>query len=126
MRKKADRRPASRRVADLLRSEIEAGKYPIGARLPSYRELMAQHGIALNTAQAAIRILEQEGRVVTKRGRGAYVVERPSPPSAEVQLQELRTELSDLRDQLRQAGSAFTELEQRVAALVDRLGTTQG
>jgi GntR family transcriptional regulator len=117
-----DRKPASRRVAGLLRADIEAGKLPVGSRLPSYRSLMAEHGIALNTAQTAIRLLEQEGRVIVRQARGAYVVERGSPVPPEVQLHEVRAELRDLRDQLRDASGAVSKLEQRVGALVDRLG----
>jgi DNA-binding GntR family transcriptional regulator len=117
----ADRRGVTRRVADLLRGAIDSGTYPVGASLPSYRSLMAEHGIALNTAQAVIRLLEQEGRVVVRQGRGAYVIERPSPVPPEVQLRELRSELRDLRDDLRDAGGTVASLEQRVAALVDRL-----
>lgn len=117
----ADRRGVSRRIADVLRAEIDAGVYQVGAALPSYRALMAEHGIALNTAQAAIRLLEQEGRVNVRQGRGAFVVERPSPVPPEVQLHELRTELRDLRDQLHDAGGVFAKLEKRVAGLIDRI-----
>lgn len=83
---------------------------------------MAEHGIALNTAQAAIRLLEQEGWLVVRQARGAYVIDRGTPVPPELQLHEVRAELRDLRDQLRDAGGTVSKLEQRVSALVDRLG----
>jgi DNA-binding GntR family transcriptional regulator len=120
-----DRRGVTRRLARRLREQIDSGAYPVGAALPSYRSLMTEHGIALNTAQAVIRLLEQEGRVTIRHGRGAYVIDRPSPVPPEVQLRELRSELHDLRDQIRDAGGAFTTLEQHVTTLIDRLDGTQ-
>lgn len=39
-----DKRPASRRVADELKSAIEAGTYAVGAALPPLREIAVRHG----------------------------------------------------------------------------------
>ena len=108
-------------MADCLRADIDAGRLAVGARLPSYRSLMGEHGVALNTAQAAVRQLEQEGRVVVRETRGAFVVDRSSPPAPETELRAVRSELCELRDGLRSAGAGVAELEQRVSALVDRL-----
>lgn len=63
----------SQQVADELRAAIEGGDLPPGARLPSYRDLVARHGIAQNTAREAIRLLVAEGHVVVEHGRGAFV-----------------------------------------------------
>lgn len=122
---RADKRPASRRIADELRAEIESGGYAVGDRLPSYRDLMARYGVAVNTAQAAVRLLEQEGYAVTKDRSGSHVIERGTKAPAEVQLRELRRELGDLRDQIRDTGGVMSELEQRVTAIVDRLDSGQ-
>jgi DNA-binding GntR family transcriptional regulator len=108
-------------VADVLRAEIKSGKREVGSRLPSYRELMAEHGIALNTAQATIQLLEQDGLVVRRDRRRAYVAEPLPITSPEVQLRELRDDLGSLRDEVQQAGAAFVHFEQRLTAIVDRL-----
>lgn len=65
--------PPSRRLAALLREGIRTGRYTPGERLPTERALAVEHGIARNTAAAAIRILVGEGLVDTQRGSGAYV-----------------------------------------------------
>jgi len=76
-REPADRRPPSRRIADDLREEINAGQYAPGDKLPSERKLAAQYGTARNTAAEAIDILRREGLAVAKHGAGAFVREKP-------------------------------------------------
>ncbi len=69
----ADRRPASRRIADELRRSIETGELAPGAQLPSERQLAATYGTARNTAREAIRLLADSGLVIAEQGRGAFV-----------------------------------------------------
>lgn len=111
----------SRSIADELRREIEAGAYAVGDRLPSYRVLMARFGVAVNTAQAAVQQLEQDGYVTTQDRRGAFVIDRPAKRSPDRKLRDLRRELTDLKGEIRQARDAVAEIEQRVAGIVERL-----
>src|SRR5260370_41009933 len=69
-------RHASKLLADALRAQIAGGAYPAGARLPSYRQLRDEHDVALNTAQAAIRLLAADGLVEIRPGSGAYARDR--------------------------------------------------
>lgn len=118
-------RPASQRVADALRRDIESGTYSVDEYLPSYRELMAAHGVALNTAQAAVRILEREGRVRVEHGKRTRVLERSAPRGAEEQLRELREELMVLKAEAQRAGAVIGDLENRIGSLAStiRLGS---
>jgi GntR family transcriptional regulator len=70
-------RPLFRQLADELRSEIRSGKRPGGSRLPTESEFQADYGVSRTTARAALRLLETEGLVVTRKGYGSYVRERP-------------------------------------------------
>jgi GntR family transcriptional regulator len=70
---RVDRRPASERLADVLRHAIERGDLAPGSRLPSERELAERHGIARNTARQAIALLSQSGLVTAEHGRGVFV-----------------------------------------------------
>jgi GntR family transcriptional regulator len=65
--------PPSRRIADDLRSRIDAGTLAEGMRLPSERELATEYGTARNTAREAVRILAGEGLVAAEHGRGVFV-----------------------------------------------------
>jgi GntR family transcriptional regulator len=69
--------PPSRQIADALRLRINAGELGPGDRLPSERELAAEHGAARNTARQAIAILQAEGLVQAEHGRGVFVRRRP-------------------------------------------------
>lgn len=60
-------------VADDIQADIDAGRLAPGARLPSERELAAQYGVAGMTAQRAVALLRQRGKVVTLLGRGSFV-----------------------------------------------------
>ena len=109
-------------LADQLRQEIDSGKYPTGTKLPSYRQLAARFGAATNTVGEAVRLLASEGRVSIRPNAGAVVVDptgRATTP--EDQVREVRSDLSDVREQLRSVRRAVDDLTDRVGALIDRL-----
>lgn len=111
--------PASQRVAEALKHDIDAGRYLADTYLPSYRELRAAYGVALGTAQAAVRILEREGRVRVEHGKGTRVLDRTAPKSAASQLRELREELVTLKAEARRAVAVVSDLEGRIGTLAD-------
>jgi DNA-binding FadR family transcriptional regulator len=108
---------ASRRLADVLRAEIIAGGCPPGSRILSYRQLRDAHGVAINTAQAAIRILAAEGLVEIRPARGAYVCDDTHDGDGRT----LRAELADLRAALRRSKEDLDAAEGRVVVLLSRL-----
>ena len=110
-------RHASRRLATAIKADIAAGTYPAGTRLPSYRQLRDEHGVALNTAQAAIRILAADGLVEIRPAKGAFV--RADPGAG--QQAALQSELSDLQAMLRKSRQDLTAAENAVAGLIARL-----
>lgn len=67
--------PASRRIAEALRSAIESGELRAGDKLPSERTLAEQYGAARNTAREAVRLLSEQGLVTARHGRGVFVRE---------------------------------------------------
>jgi DNA-binding FadR family transcriptional regulator len=109
-------------LADLLRHEIDSGKYPVGSKLPSYRQLAVMFGAAPNTVGEAVRVLASEGRVTIRPNAGVLVAdpaERSNTP--EDQLRDARTGLLDLREQLRSVRETVDNLEDRVTDLIGRL-----
>src|SRR5215472_17659934 len=77
-------RSLSESLCRQLRSAIAAGRIPPGARLPATRKAARFFGVSRNTAAAVYEQLLSEGYVVTRRGSGTYVAERPpaARPSA--------------------------------------------
>jgi DNA-binding FadR family transcriptional regulator len=113
-----------KRLAALIRADIETGKYPPGARLPSQRQLEQRHGAARNTVGAALRLLQAEGLVDIRPNSGAYVRD----PQATPRPRDVRAELRELQDQLHRTKRELAAAQKQVAGLLDSLppGTQDG
>ena len=59
---------AAELVAEKIRSQIARGQFQPGDSLPSETELMERYGVARPTMREAIRILESEALISTRRG----------------------------------------------------------
>lgn len=114
-RDEQERRPkVHETVAHELRRRIVRGELEPGDRLPPEEELTGSFGIARTTLREALRVLESEGLIAIRRGRGGGpVVTRPDidhlAQALAVTLQLEATTLGDL-DEARQL------LESQVAA----------
>ena len=76
-RAKTDPRSPYERVAAVLRSRIVSGELPVGALLPSGKQLGAEFGVATATAQRAVALLQSWGLVRVSRGRRPIVLAAP-------------------------------------------------
>jgi DNA-binding transcriptional regulator YhcF (GntR family) len=74
--------PTFRKIAAEIAARIAGGELAPGARTPSTRQLMAEHGIAMATATKVIAALREQGLVETRVGVGTVVagVARPGAP----------------------------------------------
>ena len=70
----APRHPGPRyvRVANALRQKILDGLYRVGERLAPQHQLAREYGVAFTTLKQALDLLEGEGYIVRKHGRGTY------------------------------------------------------
>jgi GntR family transcriptional regulator len=109
----ADPRPAYQRVADDLRKAIAAGTYGPGDQLPTLAELTARYDIAVMTARDAIRQLAKEGIVVSRQGKGAYVLKQPD--AADV------VSTTELLDLFRKISTSVDSLTDRMTAVEQKL-----
>ena len=69
-------------IADELRSRIDAGEYAEQSSLPKQAELAGDFDVNVNTVAAALKLLEREGRVQSRRSRGTVVL--PKTPLQKV------------------------------------------
>lgn len=67
-------------LVDTFAADIRSGKMPPGTRLPTHRQLAAEHGLALVTASRVYAELEAMGLVSGETGRGTFVREIALPP----------------------------------------------
>lgn len=63
----------SEQVITTLRSQITSGEWPVGSRIPTEPELVAQLGVARNTVREAVRALAHNGLLDIRQGSGTYV-----------------------------------------------------
>jgi GntR family transcriptional regulator len=68
----------SARVAVDLRSELSAGGFTTGSRLPTELDLSKRFGVSRSTVRAALKELDVLGLVRTQHGVGTFVVEQPA------------------------------------------------
>jgi GntR family transcriptional repressor for pyruvate dehydrogenase complex len=93
----AIRAPASYElVVDQIRRAIQVGRFLPGDKLPTERELARQLAVSRTTVREAVRVLQGEGLVETRRGRtgGAVVLGSSSSPAERRRL--LRGRLAEL------------------------------
>ena len=75
-----DPRPPYVQVANAVRAAILTKKYDPGDQLPSGSQLAETYGVARMTVQQALRLLRQEGLIVSRQGSGVFVRERTGRP----------------------------------------------
>jgi DNA-binding FadR family transcriptional regulator len=70
-------------ISQKLAKAIADGRYDIGQRLPSERELAQSFGVSRPTVREAIIALELDGLVEVRLGSGVYVTYRQPPSGSE-------------------------------------------
>ncbi|MBG0562493.1 TetR/AcrR family transcriptional regulator C-terminal domain-containing protein [Actinoplanes aureus] len=65
--------PVHRRIAALIAARITSGELAPGDRIPSTRQIMAAHGVAMATASKVIAALREQGLVQATPGSGTVV-----------------------------------------------------
>ena len=72
----------------MILKQIDTGEYPPGGRLPSEKELEKLYHVSRITAQKAMNLLAEDGRIVRLPGKGSFVIDNAagiSSASAEKQ-----------------------------------------
>ncbi|WDD92280.1 PLP-dependent aminotransferase family protein [Burkholderia sp. FERM BP-3421] len=69
-------------LARALAAEIRSGNLPVGARLPSLRRIIAQHGVSQSTVFRAYYLLEEWGLIRARERSGYFVAPGARVPDA--------------------------------------------
>lgn len=64
-------------LRELLADGIRRGEWPVGAQLPSIRDLIERHDVSLPVVRMALDALAETGVIRTEHGRGSFVVRVP-------------------------------------------------
>ncbi|GEC22876.1 hypothetical protein PHY01_51590 [Pseudonocardia hydrocarbonoxydans] len=107
-----DSRPTYLQVADVLRAEIRSGQLPTGERLPSVRDLSTRFEIAPVTTQSALRVLRDEGLIVSRSTRGYFVRdELPAEPTESAEYAMIREQLASVQSVMHELADRISHLE---------------
>lgn len=68
--------PAYVALAGAYARRIRCGQFAPGAKLPTYAELVEQHGVSEIVARKAVQLLQSQGLVRCVRRQGVYVADR--------------------------------------------------
>ncbi|MEJ5053351.1 FadR/GntR family transcriptional regulator [Sphingobacterium sp. MYb382] len=85
------------RIANLLRGEIEEGKYEVGQKLPTEPEMVRIYGVGRSTVREAIRALANIGLLSVQQGSGTYV-ERQSVSEESMEHRMGRANIRELNE----------------------------
>ncbi|WP_327047317.1 GntR family transcriptional regulator [Microbispora sp. NBC_01189] len=65
--------PIYRQIAAVIAQRIEDGTYGPRRAIPSEAALCAEFDVSRNTVRAALRVLAEQGLIVSVMGRGTFV-----------------------------------------------------
>ena len=74
----SNEKPIFLQLADIIKSDIIAGKFKSTEKLPSVREFALIYSVNPNTVQKALQLLEDEGLIFTDRTNGKFVAHNTS------------------------------------------------
>ncbi|MBP2479408.1 DNA-binding transcriptional MocR family regulator [Crossiella equi] len=84
-------------VVDRLAADVRSGRWPVGTRLPTHRELAVREGIALATATRVYAELAAMGLVTGEQGRGTFVRDIAVLPGQGMDQRSVAADVVDLR-----------------------------
>lgn len=102
--------PYYRQIINRVMMGIADGRLPVGARLPTVRQLAVDLKVNPNTVARAYRDLELVGVLETSPGRGTFVAERRTKAPEQARSRELDRLCRDVIAQTSERGFALDEL----------------
>ena len=113
-----------RRVKQYLLGEMEQGRWPPGAQMPSEADLVAQFGVSRMTVNRALRELQGEGLVERVQGVGTFAAQL-QPMTSTLTIRDLREEI-EARGHRHQVEVHLQREERAPAALAAQLQLAAG
>jgi DNA-binding GntR family transcriptional regulator len=119
-----DRRKVFVRIADELREDIAAGRFPVGEPFPSIGDLVDRFGSAKATIERSLEVLRNEGLLASRQGSRTVVVAVPNTPAQaepapqpSEEFQVLYGYLQEIRSNMKRLSTKLEELDERTKNL---------
>ncbi len=68
--------PLYQQLGDIIQEEIESGRLPAGAQIPTEKELSEQYNVSRVTVRKALGMMSDLGYLERKSGKGTFVAEK--------------------------------------------------
>ncbi len=103
---------------------IASGKFQVGDKLPTVRELAVDLGVNYNTVSKVYQDIERDGYIVSKRGKGTFVAER-GPVEAEAAKSEVEFLADEFIRQCRELGVPRQDIADLVKGRLSAAGEAE-
>jgi len=119
------RRPLSAMLADQLRARIREKEWASGEQIPTEADLCVEYEVSRSTVRQAIKVLEGQGLLVVRHGRGSFVSDSGSIHAG---IQELTSITQTIAAQGHEPGMDYRSKSHRPATAEEReqLGLQDG
>jgi GntR family transcriptional regulator len=105
--------PMYAQIVQQVVAKVMGGEWGSGHALPSIRELASASRVSVITVKRAYLELERAGVIVTRHGKGSFVVEALDLPRA-LALDEFRTQLAALLEAAKKLGWGRQDIVDRL------------
>lgn len=102
--------PVYLQIADDLRRLIDEGRYGLGDKLPSRKELAGEYEVAPETVKKSLDLLAGEGLVNTQSTRGTFVIKKPEDPGPSPEYLAVMEHLKELSGRMDALEAEIAEL----------------
>ncbi len=118
-------RPIYKQIIDQVRQAVSSGELPVGASLPSVRQLAEELVINHNTVARAYAELVREGTLESQHGRGVFVAKRRSVFSATERKRRFQHALDVFLADVSVLGYSADQIQAEVAAKLESFAATE-
>ncbi len=111
--------PIYEQIKQQIKEQILRGTLPVGANLPSMRELAKDLGVSVITTKRAYEDLEKDGYLTSIRGKGTFVREQDTSILKEKQFIIIEELTQALVKESKTIGMSLSELQDIVKMLYE-------
>ncbi|MCS4486941.1 PSM export ABC transporter transcriptional regulator PmtR [Staphylococcus americanisciuri] len=111
--------PIYEQIKQQIKEQILRGTLPVGANLPSMRELAKNLGVSVITTKRAYEDLEKDGYLTSIRGKGTFVREQDTSILKEKQFIIIEELTQALVKESKTIGMSLSELQDIVKMLYE-------
>ena len=101
-----------------IRSMILSGDLQAGVMLPSIRKLARDEKVSVITVQRGYEILEKEGLIISRRGKGFFVSELSETKKRELAEQRLAEKIEPILELAKNEGMSKDEIKKIVVSVL--------